>query len=176
MNSQGCPRVSCDSNKTSLGGVAVPDFAALDELAVKLICLDGGFAAPLRQIGRVLGERIASQQCESPSTFEAALSGMISACGMAGVIESRILERNADGARLQITGCLVEALGWQVPDVERTVCGFDAGLFAGFLRGVTDGEAWKVEETACLGLGHPSCEFVIHREQGGEWEGVQHGR
>ena len=175
MTRQGCRAMPDAGDAALLGGVAVPDFAALDELAVKLICLDGGFAAPLRQMGRVLGERIGSQQGESPLGFEEALSGMISACGMAGVIESRFLHRNADGARLQITGCC-EALGWQVPQVERTVCGFDAGLFEGFLRGITGSEAWKVEETACLGLGHPSCEFVIHREQSGECEGVPLGR
>ena len=175
MNTQGCRTVACGSNVAWLGGVALPDFGALDELAVKLICLDGRFAAPLQQMGRVLGERIASQQDESPLTLEAALSSMISACGMAGVIESRFLDRNAYGARLQITGCC-EALGWQVPQVERTVCGFDAGLFEGFLRGVTGDGAWKVEETACLGMGHPSCEFVIHRERGSESEGVQRGR
>lgn len=172
MKRQGCRVVPCGSNAVWLGGVTASDFAALDELAVKLICLDSRFVAPLRQMGRTLGERIASEQGESPLAFEAALSSMISACGLGGVIESRFLHRSADGARLQITGC-AEALGWQVPPVARTVCGFDAGLFEGFLSGVA-GAAWRVEEVACLGLGHPSCEFVIYR--GDTWEGVRHGR
>lgn len=174
MNGAGCGAVSDDSDAALLGGVAVPDFAALDELAVKLICLDSGFASPLRQMGCVLGERIAREQAEGRLTFDAALSDMISACGLARVIEARFLHSSSNGTRLQITGCS-EALGWPVPQLERTVCGFDAGLFEGFLRGTT-GEGWKVEEMACLGLGHPSCEFVIHREQGGEAEGGQHGR
>lgn len=164
---------SRDSKAAWLGGVAVPDFAALDKLAVKLICLDSGFAAPLRQMGRVLGERIAREQADGRLTFNTALSAMMSGCGLACVIESRLLHRSADGARLQITGCS-EALGWPVPQVERTVCGFDAGLFEGFLSGAT-GEGWKVEETACLGRGHSSCEFVIRREPGGEAERGQHG-
>ncbi len=110
-------------------------------------------------------------------SLETALSVLISACGLDSVIESRFLQRNADGARLQITGCS-EALGWPVANMGRTVCGFDAGLFEGFLCQAT-GEAWSVEEMACLGLGNPACEFVIHRAAalgGGEWEGVPHGR
>lgn len=75
MKGQGCRAVSCDSNVAWLGGIAAPDFAALDELAVKLICLDSGFAAPLQQISRTLGGRITSEQSESPLPFEAALSG-----------------------------------------------------------------------------------------------------
>ena len=161
---------SPDTKPAWLGGVAVADVAALDQLAVKLICLDRGFAAPLRQVGYVLGERIGRGQAEGRLAFDTALSTMISACGLACSVESRLLHRNADGARLQITGCS-EALGWAVPQVERAVCGFDTGLFEGFLRGAT-GETWKVEETACLGLGHPSCEFVILREGGGEAGGV----
>jgi len=172
MKGQDCRAGSCSSSAAWLGGVVAADFAALDGLAVKLICLDSGFAAPLRQMGLVLGERIACEQGVSLLPFEAALSGMISACGLEGVIESRFLHRNPDGARLQITGCS-EALGWQVPKVERTVCGFDAGLFEGFLSGIT-GDAWSVEEAACLGLGHPSCEFVIHRGDTGE--GIRHRR
>lgn len=170
MKGQGCRVTSHDSNAAWLGGVPASDFAALDALAVKLICLDSRFVAPLREMGRTVGDRIASEQGECALTFEAALSGMFSACGLEGVIESRFLHRNADGARLEITGCS-ERLGWEVPRVERTVCGFDAGLFEGFLRGAT-GEAWAAEEVVCLGLGHPSCEFVIHRDD--TCEGIQH--
>jgi predicted hydrocarbon binding protein len=58
----------------------------------------------------------------------------------------------------------------------RTVCGFDAGLFEGFLRGVTGDQALSVEEAACLGMGHAYCEFAIHRQQAlGEREGESHG-
>ena len=96
MKGQSCQSVSCCGNVAWLGGFAAPDFAALDELAVKLICLDSGFAAPLRQMGRVLGERIAREQGESALTLDAALSALISACGLEGVIESRFLRRNAD--------------------------------------------------------------------------------
>jgi hypothetical protein len=54
--------VSCCGNAAKRGGLAAEDVTALDELAVKLICLDSGFAAPLRETGRVLGERIATEQ------------------------------------------------------------------------------------------------------------------
>lgn len=43
------------SGAASLGGVAAGDFAVLGTLAVKLVCRDRGFSAPVRQIGRVLG-------------------------------------------------------------------------------------------------------------------------
>ncbi len=38
-----------------LGGIAASDFNALDRLAVKLIGLDIAFAAPVREMGRVIG-------------------------------------------------------------------------------------------------------------------------
>lgn len=162
MKGQVCGPIACCASVPL--GVMADDFAALDELAVKLICLDRSFAAPLRQMGRIIGERIAGKKGERMG-LDAALSALIPACGLESVIESRFLHRNADGARLELTGC-AEALGWQVPNVERTVCGFDAGLFEGFLHGATGDESLKVEETACLGFGHPSCEFLINRERG----------
>ena len=64
MSSQGCPSVSCCGNVSWLGGIAAGDFAVLDRLAVKLIGLDSAFAAPLREMGRVVGERIAMAQDE----------------------------------------------------------------------------------------------------------------
>lgn len=161
MKNQGCTPVGCHSEAASVGGVAAADFAALDELAVKLISLDGGFATPLRQMGRTLGKRIAAERVGASVPFETALSALMSACGLADVVESRFLHRNANGARLQITGCS-EVLGWPIENVGRAVCGFDAGLFEGFLCGATD-QPWNVQETACLGLGHPSCEFAILR-------------
>ena len=169
MKGQACRSVSCGGSVVSLGGVPGPDLAAFDALAVKLICLDSGFAAPLRQMGQTLGKRIASDIAR-PVAFEAALSSMISACGLQGAIESRVFQRDANGARLQITGC-AEALGWQVPRVERAVCGFDVGLFEGFPCGAT-GESWVVDESACLGMGHPFCEFVIQRSE--KWKEARH--
>lgn len=175
MSKQGCRSVSSCASVSWLGGIAARDFAALDRLAVRLIGLDRAFAAPLREMGRVIGARIAMEQDEKPVGLEAALSALISACGLEGMIESRFLRRNAEGALLQITGCAA-VVGWPVPTVGRTVCGFDAGLFEGFLRGVTGEGTFSVEETACLGLGHASCEFRIHRQPApSEWKGEPHG-
>src|SRR5215471_11916267 len=134
MNSGNCHPVSCCTTASALGGVEGADFAALDALAVKLICLDDRFSAPLRQMGRILGERVAAQREGRPVSLETALSVLISSCGLEGVIEARFSERNAEGGRLHIAGC-AEALGWPIPHVGRTVCSFDAGLFEGFLSG-----------------------------------------
>ena len=169
--------VSCCNTVAVLGGVAGSDFAALDALAVKLICLDSAFTAPLWQMGRLLGERIASDREAPLVSLDAALSALIPACGLDGVVSSHFSARSAEGARLQIAGC-AEALSWPVPQVGRTVCSFDAGLFEGFLCAAT-GETWSVEETACLGLGNPACEFIIHRATalgGDEYKGMPHGR
>lgn len=175
MKEQACKSVSCCASVPWLGGIAAADFGVLDQMAVKLVCLDSEFAGPFRQIGRVVGERVAAEQGATPVPFDTALSALIPACGLAGVIDAQFLQRNAEGALLRITGCAA-VLGWPIPNVERTVCGFDAGLFEGFLCGVT-GDAWRVEETACLGFGKASCEFMIHRHNTlGEWEGVTHGR
>lgn len=163
MNGQGCRPVAGSIDAEALGGLQATDFASLDALAIRLICLDSRFAAPLRQMGRVYGERIAADRAEPQVSSEKALSLMITACGLAGVVDSRFLVRNADEVWLEITGC-AEALGWQVLLVERPVCGFNAGLFEGFLCGIT-GHAWNVEEIACLGLGNPSCEFSICRKR-----------
>ncbi len=65
MKTASCQPVSGCNNVSALGGVDGSDFAALDALAVKLICLDSGFTAPLRQMGRVIGERIAGERDES---------------------------------------------------------------------------------------------------------------
>lgn len=176
MSKQGCHPVSSCTSVPWLGGIAASDFAALDRLAVKLICLDRAFAAPLRAMGRIVGERIAIEQNEKPVGLDAALSALISACGLEGMIESRFLHRNAEGALLQISGCSA-VLGWQVATLERVVCGFDAGLFEGFLRGMTGEGGLNVEETACLGLGHAYCEFRIHRQPApGEREGGPYDR
>ncbi len=172
MKDCGCGAISGDGAAV-FGGVAAADFAALDELALRLICLDSKFAAPLRQVGCIIGKRIAGEQGEQPLTFEAALSAMISSCGLDGIIKWRFIHRNAGEARLEISGCS-EALGWPVPHVQRSVCGFDAGLFEGFLKRATD-QDWSVEETTCLGLGHPSCQFVIQHGQDGETKEGQHG-
>jgi predicted hydrocarbon binding protein len=175
MSRQNCHSGPSCCSPSLLGGIAASDFAALDRLAVKFICLDGNFAAPLREMGRVIGERIAREQNEKSICLDAALSALISACGLDGMIESRFLHRNAEGARLQISGCAA-VLGYQVPAVERTVCNFNVGVFEGYLRGVTGEEALSVEEIACLGMGHACCEFAIHRQQAlGEREGESHG-
>ena len=165
------PALSGCSPQTSLGGLTAADFAALDVLAVKLHCLDSRFAAPLRQIAAVFGERMATEMggC-SPLRSEEALAKMLSACGLPSSLESRFLPREANEARLQITGC--DEACCPIPRVDRTVCGFTAGVFEGFLRAAT-GQPWTVEETACLGLGDASCEFRIRvrDDAGGE-----HGR
>lgn len=160
MKGQNSESVSCcSSGVTAVGGLAASEFGALDQLAVKLICLDSRFAASLREMGRLLGSRIAEER-ETPIPFKTALSSLIAACGLEGVIEAAFLRTAEDGALLQITGCAT-VLGWQIPNLGRAVCSFDAGLFEGFLCGATGEEAWSVEEVSCLGLGNPSCQFLI---------------
>lgn len=161
MNRQVSQSTSCCNSDVSVGGLDANDFGTLDKLAVKLTCLDGRFSAPLYELGRVVGSRIAEQQ-EAPLSFAAALSSLIPACGLDGVVESSFLQTDDDSARLQITGC-AEVLGWQIPNLGRAVCSFDAGLFEGYLCGVTREKTWGVQEISCLGLGNPSCEFLIQR-------------
>lgn len=161
MNGQDSQSISCCNSGVSVGGLAANDFGTLDKLAVKLTCLDSRFDAPLRDIGRVVGYRIAQEQ-ETAHPFATTLSSLISACGLEGVIESTFLRIADDGALLQITGCAT-ILGWQIPNLGRAVCSFDAGLFEGYLCGVTREETWGVQEISCLGLGNPSCEFLIQR-------------
>ena len=177
MSGQCGEPVSCCRGVASLGGVSAEEFSALDKLAVKLICLDSGFAAPLREIGERIGHRIAAEQAETRLSLDAALCALIPACGLQGVIESRYERTSAEEALLQITGCAA-VLGWEIPNLGRTVCSFDAGVFEGFLRGVSGDEALTVEETACLGRGNACCEFAIRRRPptfDGERKGVGHG-
>lgn len=159
MSSHGREAVCCGSAAQSLGGIAAQDFAALDQIAVRLICEDGRFSAPARQMGRLLGERIAIERGGKLLCLDEALSTLVSACGCECALHSHFLQKSPDGALLQITGCAT-VLGWEIPSVNRTVCGFDAGLFEGFLSSAT-GKSVGVEETACLGLGDSSCEFEI---------------
>ena len=162
MKGQGSQSVSCCGSKAaSVGGLEASDFGALDQLAVKLICLDRQLESPLREMGRLIGYRIAQERL-LPVPFETALVSIIPACGLEGVIEATFLRSSTDDALLQITGCAT-VLGWQVPNLGRAVCGFDAGLFEGFLCRSTGDDSWRVEETSCLGLGHPSCQFLIQR-------------
>lgn len=166
--------VCCESTAPSLSGLAAWDFAALDQAAVKLICADGRFSVSVRQMGRLLGEHIAIERGGKSLCLDEALSTLVSACGCECALHSHFLQKNPDGALLQITGCTT-VLGWEIPFVNRAVCGFDAGLFEGFLCSATD-KSVGVEETACLGLGDSSCEFktTLHPAQtaNSEQEGV----
>ncbi len=177
MSTRGREAVCCGSAAQSLGELAARDFAALDEIAVKLICADGRFSTPARQMGRLLGERIAIERCTKSLSQDEALSTLASACGCKCALQSLFLQRNPDGTLLQITGCTT-VLGWEIPCVNRAVCGFDAGLFEGFLSAAI-GKSVGVEETACLGLGDSSCEFKItlHAAQAmnGKRKGVKDG-
>ncbi len=159
---QDAQSISCCNSKVSVGGLEANDFGALDKLAIKLACLDSRFDSSLREIGRVIGYRIAHEY-ERPRSFADALSALISACGLEGVIEATFLYVTDESARLKISGCAM-VLGWQIPNIGRAVCGYDAGLFEGFLRGATSEDALEVREVSCLGLGAPSCEFLILRE------------
>lgn len=163
MNGQDSQAISCcNSRWVSVGGLAANEFGTLDKLAVRLACLDSRFDASLREIGRVVGYRIAEEH-EKPLSFAIALSSLISACGLEGVIEATFLHAADNSAQLQVTGCAT-VLGWQIPNMGRAVCSFDAGLFEGFLRGITGEDALSVQEVSCLGIGAPSCEFLIQRE------------
>lgn len=177
MSTHGREAVCCGSGVQSFGGLDVQDFAALDQIAVKLICADGRFSTPAWQMGRLLGERIAIERCTKSLSQDEALSTLVSACGCECALQSHFLQRNPDGALLQITGCTT-VLDWEIPCVNRAVCGFDAGLFEGFLSAAI-GKSVGVEETACLGLGDSSCKFQItlHPAQAmnGERKGVKDG-
>lgn len=163
MNGQDSQTISCcNSSKVSVGGLAAIEFGTLDKLAVRLACLDNRFDASLREIGRVVGYRIAEEQ-EKLLSFDVALSSLISACGLDGVIEATFLYTDDDSARLQVTGC-AEVLGWQIPNLGRAVCSFDSGLFEGFLCGAIGEDALSIQEVSCLGLGKSSCEFLILRK------------
>lgn len=169
--------VPCCEAVASLGGVSTKEFSALDKLAVKLICLDSGFAAPLREMGERIGQRIATEQAETRLTLDAALFALLRACGLQGMIESRNERTSSEEALLQITGCAA-FLGREIPNLGRTVCSFDAGVFEGFLRGVTGEATLTVEETACLGRGNVACEFAIRSRRAavaGEQKGSPHG-
>lgn len=149
---------TCCRSVLPLGGVPPADFAALDALAIKLISLDASFEPPLREMGKVLGGRIAAERPRLP--FVHALSALTAACGLDGVVSAEFVHRTEDGAVLKLQGC-AEALGWAIPVVGRPVCSYDAGLFEGFLRGVAGDERLTVDEVSCLGLGHAACHFAI---------------
>jgi predicted hydrocarbon binding protein len=151
----------------ALGALDGKDVAALDHLAVRLICLDSRFAPSLEQIGRLLGYRIAEQRHPAPVSFDMALTSLISSCGFESTVRFHFLRRKVDEALIQISGCSA-ALGWQIPRLERPVCTFDAALLEGFLRGATREQAWSVQETACLGFGNAACEFTVTRQSGPE--------
>jgi predicted hydrocarbon binding protein len=176
MSGRSCEPVSCCRSEASLGGIASKDFSMLDKLAVTLICLDSGFGSPLRKIGERIGQRIATERAKKRLSLADALCAMIPACGLHGVIESRLERSSAEETVLQITGCAA-VLGGQIPNLGRTVCTFDAGVFEGFLRGVTGDEALTVEEMACLGRGNACCEFAIHHRPviAGPRKGVAYG-
>ena len=148
------------SRLNMIGGLSAADFSAIDALGVRLLCLDGRFAASVREVGRIIGQRIAAN-CQHMS-FTDALSAMLPACGLDTVVASRFMSRSDDHAELEINGCSA-ALGWQIPNVGRTVCGFDAGLFEGFLVVITGDESLTVAETRCLGLGGSACHFLVQR-------------
>lgn len=163
MNTPNNQLLSCCGDLPPLGALEGKDIAALDHLAVKLICLDGRFAGPLEEMGRLLGYRLAEQRHPSPVSFDAALASVASSCASDGAVGFRFLRRNASGALVEVSGCCA-ALGWQIPRVDRAVCNFDAALFEGYLRQATREQDWTVREKACLGFGAPACEFLISRE------------
>lgn len=167
MNTPRSQPPSCCSTMPPLGAVEGKDVAALDHLAVKLICLDGRFAPSLEEIGRLLGYRIAEQRHPAPVSFDTALTSLISSCGFEGAVGFRFLRRNASEALVQVSGCCA-ALGWQIPRVDRAVCNFDAALFEGYVRQATREQGWSVREKACLGFGDAACEFIINRQSGPE--------
>ncbi len=159
MNDHEHRAVCCGNDGQSAVGLTAHDFAELDRIALKLICADGRFSAPARQMGRLRGERIVIERCAKPLGFDEAISILVTNCGCDCALQSHFIERSPDAALLQITGCSA-VLGWKIPCVNRAVCSFDAGLFEGFLA-TAIGETIRVEETACLGLGDSSCEFKI---------------
>ena len=131
MTSPESEAVCCEKDSQSSVRLTAQDFAALDQIAVKLICKNAKFSEPVWQIGRLLGERIAIEHGTKSVSQDEALSAFVSACGCECALRSRLLQGNPDGALLQSTGC-TKVLGWEIPSVNRAVCGFDAGLLDGF--------------------------------------------
>ena len=171
MNADVGSGIPCCGGTLPIGGVAPSDFAALDALAIRLIALDAAFAAPLRELGRVLGGRIAAEHERRP--LDNALDALAQACGLEGVVRAEFLTRTYKAATLNLEGC-AEALRWPVPIAQRTLCTYDEGLFEGFLRRVTGDAELIVEEVACLGLGHSACQFTIAASTSGAPRGVHH--
>ena len=156
---------SCCGAMLPLGAFEGKDLAALDHLAVKLICHDERFAAHFEQIGRWLGHHIAGQRYPATVSFDVALGSLLSSFGLDGPpIESCVIRRSETEAVLQIRGCTA-LLGWNIPRVGRAVCSFDAALFEGLLRSATGEPAWTVREAACLGFGDAACEFIVQLPQ-----------
>lgn len=171
MNGDARRANQCCGRTLPVGGIPAADFAALDALALKLTCLDGAFAPPLRELGRILGGRIAAEHECRP--LRDALDALIPSCGLEGVLTAAFLARTDARATLELQGC-AEALGWPVPVVHRTVCAYDEGLFEGVLRGMTGDAALSVHEVTCLGLGHAACQFTIATSSSAAPEDVHH--
>jgi len=168
MSRKGCGgnRLQLERRRCEGGQLSAAEFASLDELAVKLTSIDVALAAPLEAVGRALGSRIAAEHGGQSLTFDDARPELFFACGLQDVTQWRFLDRRPDGVRLRTSSC-ADVLDWEIPPTGRAVCGFDAGLMEGFLRGITGIASWTVKEVACLGLGNTACEFVIRSGHGG---------
>lgn len=146
-----------------LGGIDRSLFSSLDGLAVRLISEDSALAQPLRELGQIIGRRIARERTAHALDFAEATGTILEACGLAGVVQCEILQ-HADGHRQMIIEGCAAALGCEIPSVGHAVCGFNEGLFEGYLRVATGLSSCAVAESRCLALGHNACEFEIRRD------------
>lgn len=130
-------------------------------MAISLVCLDPRFENAAREIGTVLGSRLASPFPSDPLPLSAALI-LQEACRTAEFVQCEIVHHARDEAQLRLYGC-TQVLAGRVPTVGRVVCDFDVGFFEGFLRSLARDQALTVTETACIGRGDPFCEFCVGR-------------
>lgn len=139
-----------------------PRLSEVARVAVSLVGLDPRLEKAVREIGAVLGSRLASPFPPDPLPLSAALIRLQEACRTAEFVQCEILHHARDEAQIRLYGCTQVLAGW-VPTVGRVVCDFDVGFFEGFLRSLARDQALTVTETACIGRGDPFCEFCVGR-------------
>lgn len=135
-------------------------------VAISLVCLDPRFENAAREIGTVLGSRLASPLGVDPLSLPVALARLREACREAGFVECEVLRHARDEAHIRLQGC-TRILAGHIPIVGRCVCDFDVGFFEGFLRHLAHDPSLTVTEMACLGRGDPFCEFCVRRNDTG---------
>lgn len=131
-------------------------------VVISLVCFDPQLEKAAREIGAVLGSRMAAPFPSAPLPLSVALARLREACREAAFVECEVLRHARDEAHIRLHGC-TQVLAGRIPAVGRPVCGFDAGFFEGFLQQLSGDPSLTVVETACLGRGDSCCQFFIRR-------------